>query len=66
MDARRRKKKCTKKISLFRKKHVISAAQFRIQGSVALHPGANTKIRANMAGEEKMRLVAYRLAAQSN
>ena len=61
-----KKKISTKKISLFRKKHVISAAQFRIQGSVALHPGANTKIRANVAGEDKMRLEACRLAAQSN
>jgi len=43
----------------------MSAAQFRSQESVALYLGAKPKIRATVAGEEKMGIVACMLAAQA-
>jgi len=47
------------------KECTMSATQFHSQGSVALHPGANTKIRATVAAKKKdERIVACRLAAQ--
>jgi len=45
---------------------MMPAAQFRTQGSVALHPGAKTKIRTNVAAEEKIEARSVLACSTSN